>query len=179
MGVAFLVDGVTEQRFVQMVCKDAVVQRINLNGASVQTTALAKRISSLIRLWGGRHKSIVVIVDLEKRTQSADLFATELLEALRGEGVATGVVVGVADRMIENWMIADPGLWPGMSIKENVDGCSGLTVLKKYTASHYDKAANGPELLKKSRASELKKRSPSFARLAEQLGHLRCHWLGR
>lgn len=179
MSVAFLVDGVTEQRFVQLVCKSSTVQRINLNGTSVQTVALAKRIATQIRLWNGRHRSIVVIVDLEKRQQSANDFSSELLGALVAEGAGVGVVVGVADRMIENWMLGDEEVWPGQALPAVVDGFSGATLVKSIMASAYDKAAHGPELLRRVRSSELKKRSPSFAALHAQLSHLRCHWLSR
>lgn len=179
MSVAFLVDGVTEQRFVQLICPKAAVKRINLNGASVQTDALAKRISSLIRLWNGKYRSIVVLVDLEKREQAAGDFSRDLLGAIEAQGAAHGVIVGVADRMLENWMLGDIELWPDHEIPDTVDGFAGATFLKKLTNSRYDKAAHGPDLLKNARASEIRKRSPSFASLCDQMPKLKCYWLNR
>jgi len=178
MRPAFLVDGVTEKRFVQAICTDHPVKLTNLNGNSVTTAALAKQLASLIRLWKQRYYPVVVVVDLEKRSQSAAEFATDLRVALEQHGIDDLLVIGVADQMIENWMIADPDLWPEQEIPENVDGRSGATVLKRYM-KEYDKAANGPQLLQRSRASEIGRRSPSFSALREQLIELECHWLGR
>ena len=179
MSFAFLVDGVTEQRFIQLICTNAAVKRINLNGASVQIGALAERIASLIRLWNGKYRTIIVIVDLEKREQSADAFAKDLLAAITAQGAACGVIVGVADRMLENWMLGDSALWPDHDLPAVVDGFSGAAFLKKITGARYDKAAHGPELLKKARVSEIRVRSPSFASFFDRLPRARCHWLNQ
>ena len=159
---AFLVDGITEQRFVQLVCADRPVKLTNLNGKSVSTSALAKQLATLIRLWKQRYYPIVVVVDLETRTQSASDFAADLIKEVRQLGVYDDLILGVADRMIENWMIADSDLWSEQIIPDNVEGNSGATIVKRYMA-HYDKVANGPELLQRSRASQIALRSPSFA----------------
>lgn len=179
MPAAFLVDGITEQRFIQLVCKNSSVKLTNLNGASVDASALAKRIASLIRIWKGRFRPIVVIVDREKRDESAESFAASLLAKIREEAITDDVIVGVADRMIENWMLADPVVWPHQTLLDNVDGCAGATTVKKYLKGNYDKAAVGPQLLFKSRPSEIRQRSPSFAALVLKLSPLRCRWLMR
>jgi hypothetical protein len=178
MSLAFLVDGITEQRFIQRICPNRPVRVTGLNGKSVRTDALAKRLASLIRLWNGRYYPIVIVVDRECREEAAADFGASLQSCLRVEGVTDQIVVGVADRMIENWMIADPAVWPAHQLPDHVDGCSGVNVVKGYMSS-YDKAASGPVLLYRSRASEIKQRSPSFAALAEQLEGVDCHWLGR
>lgn len=180
MPAGFLVDGLTEQRFIQNVCNNKVsVKLTNLNGKTVETTALAKRVASLIRIWKGRYSPIVVVVDREKRSESAKEFAANLLAKVREEEITDNLIVGVADRMLENWMIADPALWPGEDIPDSVDGTSGASILRGYLDGAYDKAANGPQLLKKSRPSEIRKRSASFAELEEQLKPLGCHWLNK
>jgi len=178
MRPAFLVDGVTEQKFIQIVCKDRPVKVINCNGSTVAAAAIAKRVSSLIRLWGGRHFPIVVLVDRENREQSAKDFADSLLCAVRSEGINDQLIVGVADRMIENWMIADPHLWPEQDILDDVDGVYGVSRLRELLPS-YDKAANGPSLLARARCSEIRRRSASFRSLADQLAKLTCGWMRR
>ena len=177
MAAGYLVDGITEQRFIQLVCKNVSVKLTNLNGKSVETSALAKRIASLIRIWKGRYHPIVIVVDREKRNEAAEAFAADLLEKIKAENITDEIIVGVADRMIENWMIADPALWPDKTIPPIVDGTAGASVVKSYLNGSYDKVANGPQLLHRSRAKEICKRSPSFAALFAQLGRLNCHWL--
>ena len=50
MGCAFIVDGQTEKKIVQHLCRDAPVRMTNLNGKDVSIAAIAKRVSSLIKL---------------------------------------------------------------------------------------------------------------------------------
>ena len=178
MRPAFLVDGVTEQKFIQLVCKGRPVKIINCNGSSVSASAIAKRAASLIRLWGGKFFPIILIVDREGRREAAAAFCTALRESIVAEGVNDQVIIGVADRMIENWMIADPAVWPAHEIEDNVDGFGGVGKVKKMMPD-YDKAARGAGLLAKSRCSEICRRSESFSALFAQLTALRCAWLRR
>ena len=178
MKPAFLVDGVTEQKFVQTVCKDRPVKIINCNGDTVTAEAIAKRAASLIRLWGGRCFPIVILVDRESRVESAEAFCAALIAAIRNEGIGDQLVVGVADRMIENWMLGDPDVWPGEPVLADVDGFRGSSEVRQ-RMPHYGKAANGPILLTRARASEIWSRSKSFRDLADQLTALRCSWLRR
>jgi len=173
---AFLVDGVTEQRFVKLVCSGSPVRIINCNGSSVRTAAIAKRVASLIRLWGGKFFPIVVVVDLENRDMTAEAFCCDLERAIRDEGVVDDLVVGVADRMIENWMLGDGRVWSECAPPACVDGCHGASVLKRQIPS-YDKAAAGPGLLKRASASEIRRRSPSFDAFVAKLVRLNCRWL--
>jgi hypothetical protein len=176
MKPAFLVDGLTEQRFIQKICPGAPVKLINLNGNSVSSLAIVKRIASLIRIWKGHYYPIIIIIDREDRDITSDNFCKELYLFIEKENISDQLFIGIADRMIENWMIADPELWPEHQIKDNVDNFSGLSTLKKYMPS-YNKAATGPDILKKSRASEICKRSQSFKMLFEKISHIQCHWL--
>lgn len=178
MNPAYLVDGITEQRIVQSVCAGSPVRITNLNGNTVSAAAIAKRIASIVRLWKGRHYPIVVLVDLEKRDCSAESFAAAILQCIRDGGLNDDVHISVVDRMIENWMIADPDVWPDFQLKNSVDGFSGATELKRMMPS-YDKAAHGPDLLRKSRASEIAKRSVTFRAMAIKLEGLPCEWMNR
>jgi hypothetical protein len=178
MKPAFLVDGVTEQKFIQNVCKDRPVKIINCNGDTVSAEAIAKRAASLIRLWSGRCFPIIILVDRESRNESAEDFSATLINAIRAEGVMDHLVVGVADRMIENWMLGDPAIWPGETILENVDGFRGSSLVRSRLPK-YGKAANGPSLLIRCKASEIAARSKSFRNFIDQLAGLRCAWLRR
>lgn len=178
MRPAFLVDGLTEQRFIQKICPGAPVKLINLNGNTVSSLAIAKRVASLVRMWKGRYYPIIIIVDREDRNATSDEFCGELHHFVEKEEIKDQLFIGVADRMIENWMIADPDLWPQHRVKDQVDNCSGLSTIKKYMPS-YNKAAAGPEILRRSRASEIIKRSHSFKVFFSKVAHIQCHWLQR
>ncbi|WP_157835397.1 DUF4276 family protein [Xanthomonas sp. SHU 166] len=178
MRPAYLVDGITEQRFVQAICQGSPVRLTNLNGNSVSAEAIAKRIASIVRLWKGRHYPIIVVVDLEKRSLSADEFARQVEESVKAQGIEDLLIVGAVDRMIENWMICDEAVWGEGQLRELTDGFSGATELKRMMPT-YDKAADGPTLLIESRASEIAKRSKSFKVFCEKLQGLKCNWLNR
>lgn len=105
---AFIVDGHTEQCFIRTICPGQPIQRTNLNGKNVTVEAISKKIASMIRLLGNRHYPIIVLVDREDRDQSFDELATELLNLLNQQGLTDqDIRIGFADRMIENWIIAD------------------------------------------------------------------------
>ncbi|TWT23546.1 DUF4276 family protein [Luteimonas marina] len=178
MKPAFLVDGVTEQKFIQTICKDRPVKIINCNGDSVSAEAIAKRAASLIRLWGGRCFPIVILVDRESRGESAENFCATLVDSIRDEGIEDQLIVGVADRMIENWMLGDPDIWPDAEDLDDVDGFRGSSVVKQ-RMPEYGKAANGPSLLARCKASAISLRSRSFRTFIDQLSLLRCAWLRR
>lgn len=179
MTAGFLVEGHTEQKIVQAICPKAVVQRINLNGNSVEANAIAVRVATQARLWGGKYRPIVILVDREKRTQTAVEFAASLSSAIRDQGIEDPIVVGVADRMIENWILANPSLWPNGEAPDNVDGTAGATQLKKLRRNSYAKSSDGPRLFKECSPSALRQRSPSFRSFADQLELLKCRWLAR
>lgn len=174
MPIAFLVDGHTEQRFLQMVCRGNPVQRLNLNGSTVSAEAIAKRAATQIRLWRGRYYPIVILVDLEDRSCGYVSLKISIQKALIAEGVSDVVIVGVADRMIENWILADCGQ---KSIR-SVDGLHGANELRRLFPE-YDKAADGPEMLRLARASAILQCSPSFADFHASLSGIGCHWLSR
>ncbi len=91
---------------IQTLCPGQRVQRIGLNG-DVSIKAIAERLASLIYLLGNRHYPIVIVIGREKRIETSE----EIKEALRVElnnlGVVNQVIIGVSDRIIENWILAD------------------------------------------------------------------------
>lgn len=174
MSVAFLVDGQTEQRFVQLVCHGNPVQRLNLNGSTVSAEAIAKRAATQIRLWRGRYYPVVILVDLEDRTCGHLALKVAIEQALAAEGISERVLVGVANRMIENWMLADCGP-KSLRVVDGLHGCNELRRL----FPEYDKAADGPEMLKRARASVIRQRSPSFSDFHDVVAEIGCHWLAR
>src|ERR1051325_9864423 len=104
---AFFVDGRMEQMFIQHICPRSKVQLINCNGDDVQLGAIANRLSSLIRLLKQRWSPIVILLDREERLDSATAVANTLRELLRARQIGDELIVGVADRTTENWILAD------------------------------------------------------------------------
>jgi hypothetical protein len=178
MALAFLVDGHSEKRFLQKICPGKTIQRLNLNGNTVTCVAIAKRAASQIRLWGGKYYPIIILVDLEDRDMPFGEFGESIEAALRAEGVQDQIIVGVADRMLENWMLADPDVVEWNARPESVDGIHGAGMLKKIFGQ-YDKASDGPDVLVKCRPSSMRKNSASFCNFLSKLAKVRCHWLGK
>ena len=104
---AFLVEGDLEQLFIQLVCPGQPVRKINCNGDKVLLTEIAKRVGTLARLLHKRHDPIIVVLDREKREQSSIEMENELLGHLKNEDIHSDVIIGVPDREIENWILAD------------------------------------------------------------------------
>lgn len=179
---AFLVDGHQEMKFLQKICPGRTVRRLNLNGNSVVSSALAERIASFCRLFQSRYYPIVIWVDREDREASASEFANELEQAIRAEGVTDDIVVGVADRAIENWILADketvrPYCDEGTRYPQQSDGFNGKSRMKKLVKGYHE-TTTGVELLSKSYASRMKT-SSSFKEFVDKLPENECWWLNR
>lgn len=180
--VAFLVDGQLEQKFIQQICKGKVVRVLGCNGNSVSTLAIAKRIATLCRLFGGKYYPIVVLVDREDRRASAAIFAADILQSAMNEGVEDDLIVGVADRMIENWILTDREVVlerakSGRRYPPSVEGLGGKGLIKKLIPNYHE-TTTGVELLKKC-SPRLMQASPSFKAFYQQLAGLGCWWLDR
>ena len=104
---AFLVDGQMEKLIIEKLCPNQRVRLTGLNGKDVTIEAIAKKASALIRLLNGKNYPIVVLIDREDRPESAEEIANLLKTEMRNEGIKDDLIIGVADRMIENWILAD------------------------------------------------------------------------
>lgn len=109
MTAAFLVDGHMEQKIAQRLCAGCPVRILNINGRDVQIHAIAKQVATQFRLLNNRYYPVVILIDREERDVSADDLAKALVNEAERQGVPRDqLIVGVADRMIENWILADP-----------------------------------------------------------------------
>ena len=102
--------------------------------------------------------------------------------ALGQKRPADRYVVGVADRMIENWILAD---WESlrMSIPNlpaeppSVEGRNGKGILRRLLRDQgYSATIDGPKLLRKARPSFIQRQSKSFDEFRRQLA-ISCWWL--
>lgn len=170
----FFVEGHCEQNFLSEACKGgSAIRRINLNGSAVSIPQIIRQIVAIYRTMGDCEEPIVVIFDREARNQSSEDIASEVVAGLAASGIRA--VAGIPDRCIETWMLYDAEDLPLK--RDNYEGSMGSTELRR-AFGRYDKAADGPQRLKKCRASELM-RSASFKRFFDSLAISDCWWLKR
>lgn len=177
---AFIVDGFTEMRIVQSLCPNRPVQRLDLNGKDVKISAIAKKIASQIKIFSNRYYPIIVLIDKEQRSTSFD----KIVEELRAELVSLSVShidirIGVADRMIENWIVAD---WEQLCINaqgakhekpNETDGINGKAKIQK-VLGNYNKLSDGVRLFLEACPEKIYKNSASFKYFVDQLRDISC-----
>ena len=186
--VAFVVEGELEKDFLQNQCgHKAVIRRIPSNGEGVLVQRLAEMVKAILdTLRNPTH--VFVILDREKR----DIAARDLESTLLGELVkrgAKGVInVHFADRMIENWILADQHALDSerltVEAPDGTEGTSGKGKLRQAFRAHhqtYSERVDGVRLLEKCAASVVAENSASFSRLYSNIkaAELPCAWMNR
>jgi hypothetical protein len=104
---AFLVDGVMEQRIIGHICRAKTVQRLNCNGTDTPLEVIVNRIEFHIRILNNRYSPIIVLIDREKRSETCEEIVAEMSRLINDRGYGDQLVLGVVDRCIENWILAD------------------------------------------------------------------------
>lgn len=176
---AFIVDGYTELKIIQQLCPGRPIKRTDCNGKNVTINAIAKKIAWHIRILGNKYYPIVILVDKEDRNISFEDMVEQIRTELQNEGIVDqDLRIGVADRMIENWIIAD---WEQIngSINNkphNTDGSNGTSVLKKVKKS-YDKTTDGVDFFVAARQTVIYQNSASYRHFIDQLEDFICHYL--
>lgn len=175
---AFIVDGFTEKLIIQQICPNQPIRRTDLNGKDASIYAISKRISSIIRLLGNRYFPIVILIDKEERDIEFINIASEIKNNLNKEGLQNcDIRVGVADRMIENWIIAD---WECITNKPKIipktDSVNGASIIRKVQGS-YDKTTDGVNLFLKCNQAIVYKNSESYKYFIDQLEGIDCEYL--
>jgi hypothetical protein len=178
----FLVEGQTEKLFIEQICPGTKILRLEINGRNVAVGAVVERAASLIRLQQGRTSPSIILFDREDRLEPASAIAQEVSTELSRVLPAEHVVVGVADRMIENCILADwealRSLLPNLpQLPPITEGLNGKAILKNLLRT-YSKTVDGPKLLRSARPGLIRLQSQSFAAFRVQLS-LPCPWLYR
>jgi hypothetical protein len=179
---AFLVEGHLEKKFIQNICPNKTVRMLNCNGKQVSAQAIAKRVATQCRLFKGRYSTIIICVDREDRVESASKFRDNLLKAIKSENVIENIIIGIPDRMIENWILADKATVYKFTSKRpiyegNSDGFNGKSVIR-HLIPEYHETTVGVELLEKCRVSKMLS-SESFKDFYGRLPKGICWWLER
>jgi hypothetical protein len=181
----YLVEGDLEQKFIQQICPGHPVQKINCNGNQTSIEAIAKRVGTLGRLLHKRCSPLVVVFDREGREESAEDIGRQFEHSLAQEKIDVPVIIGIPDRNIESWILADyptflvsAGL-PQSSPVLSFEGRNGKSSIKNAlgTGKSYVETIHGVAWLKAARPSTMQTNSPSFRRLFAALAALDCWWL--
>ncbi|WP_158990804.1 DUF4276 family protein [Mucilaginibacter sp. L196] len=175
---AFIVDGFTERNIIQSICPGKPISRTDLNGKNVTLLAMAKKIASLIRLFNNRNYPIIILVDKENRELTTEEMCSQLRQLIINEGINDiELKIGVADRMIENWILAD---WDKVSTDlpkpDDTDGINGCSKIKEILGS-YGKTTDGVDMFLNADPSIIYDNSPSFKEFADQLLDIQCKYL--
>jgi hypothetical protein len=134
---AFLVDGVMEQRIIARLCPNKPVRRIEYNGRDVELEAIVERLDLHIQNLNNRFHPIIILIDRETRSMSSDQIVIDISQRLDERGHRNQYVVGVVDRCIENWILAD---WdnvarkqgfPAQRVPASCEGIQGKAELKR------------------------------------------------
>jgi Domain of unknown function (DUF4276) len=180
MNPAFIVDGFTELNILRKLCPNQPIKR-SINGKDISLKRAAEEIVTIIRVLNNRNYPIVILTDREKRNDDflkvANDLKQEVVKLLEEKGIDVEIRIGVADRMIENWILADANaLNNHPEIPTETDGISGKSWMKKIKPN-YSETADGPELFLKADALKMYEQSPSFKHFVDQLKDLDCFYL--
>lgn len=136
----------------------------------------AKR--QIAQLKGFGCKVVAIVTDLEDRKVDCSEFRKGCANRLRDLGYGEDVKVFVADRMLENWILADIAhisskkvYLKKVSKQRNYESTDGKVELKRLFEKGYDynEVRHGQELFPLLRSAEASKFSPSLAHFLGEL----------
>jgi len=163
--IVALVEGHTETHFVQSSYGNAIVQRPFANGDSVSLDLIAEAIVEHLDTISGSITKVLILLDREGRDLSPGEVRSALWAKIHPHCGTRKIYIGVSDRQIENWILADEiGMRERFSAPDFVypgDGLGGKNALKALSgsdASFRDKA----EWLKSTSTTQSRQNSKSL-----------------
>jgi hypothetical protein len=183
---AFIVEGHLEQHFVQAICPGSPVRRIGCNGTGVTIEALAKHVATHARLLQRRYDPIIIVFDRELRKEACECLGRQLQMELEKLDVIARTIIGIPDRDIEAWILADYESFANLvGIEPTVpDGlfegkkCKGKLKTLAARTCFYNEIIHGVPWLKNAKPYRMRTCSASFATFYEQLHQVvNCRWL--
>ena len=178
---AFIVDGQMEQLAIQRICPGRPVRLLGCNGKDVSYEAAAKRASSLIRLMKN-YRPVIIIFDRETREDTHEVVAKQLKAEIMKQNInGIEVIIGVPDRMMENWILSE-----GESARNHLgkdvpagshQGKNGKSIIKSMTPPEksYSETEDGSAMLYKCDSDKIS--CPSFLAFKVKLKNFPCRWL--
>lgn len=176
---AFIVDGFTEKNIIDQICPKRPIRRTDLNGKDVTLDAISERLALHIRLLGNRYYPIIIIIDKENRTQSCEEICKYIYRKLNSLGICNqDIRISIADKMIENWLIADTSIFEPNEVPNKFDGVNGAFILRKKFGS-YSKSTDCLKLINSFDAKIAYKNSESFKFFVDNLEGVECGFTQR
>jgi len=180
---AFIVEGHMEQLIIKKLCPGVPVQRLEVNGDDTEIQAIVDRIVSIFRILNNRFYPICVVFDREGRDMTCD----QLIEEVKTQLVARGLDIrqfriGICDRMIENWLLADSALlarYYDYGANVVFEGTNGKSSLRRICerVERYRETTVGVRLFLELNVQTVYAQSPSFRTFVDQID-FNCQWLG-
>jgi hypothetical protein len=181
---AFIVEGHIEQMIVQRLCPGKPVQRLQVNGDDVEISAIVDRIETIYRILNNRYYPICVIFDRERRQDTCDTILTHVASELEKRGLDLSQFrIGVCDRTIENWILADEALlrhiygYDGTVVFEGTQGKSALKRICE-GVERYRETTVGVRLFLSADVQAIYDVSPSFRYFVHAVD-FECGWMDR
>jgi len=182
----FIVEGDLEYEVIKKLCPKCPTPLLGINGNDVELEAIAKHIGTQARILESKYcNPIIVILDREGRKETSDEIICRLHRALEGQDLKSKIIIGVPDRMIENWILADLKTLrrsTGISkrrCKINYEGVHGKEALKKILPPkiRYRETIEGACWLARSVSRTIYQNSASFKTFADKLRNIPCPWV--
>jgi hypothetical protein len=178
MKIGLILDGRSEIKALGNQVRNVEIRKRPSNGITVSIDQIANESVKLLKALGsaGCVKKILVI-DRENRTHSATKIG-EQLKKLIAKNTAEDFVVVVADRMFENWILADIESVSGKhsdrlkktSNSMDFEGCHGKSELKnKLKDGHRYKTEDAEPFFKAVKADVAVMNSASYKKWMEAL----------
>ena len=147
------------------------VRTIGLNGKDAALEAIGGKIARQILSVSNRNWPYIAVIDREKRNDSASVIRDKLRSQIVNSELVDvkeeQLIVGVADRSIENWIASD---WEGCGLacppKNSYDGCFIIGKLRECNPK-YKKVIDGVKLAKRADWNRVYQRSASFREFAD------------
>jgi hypothetical protein len=97
----------TEEHFIRATYSAAQIVRPFPNGEDVDLNLIVDAIVDALEIMSSNISKVLILLDRERRSLSANELASTLFTALTQKCTNRTFYIGVADRQIENWIIAD------------------------------------------------------------------------
>lgn len=105
--IAALVEGHTEAHFIKLSYGNSIVQRPFPNGRDVSIDIIVESIVDAMETIGGNINHIIILLDREGRAVSWREIFSHVLEKSTEIFAGRNIYMGLTDRHIENWILAD------------------------------------------------------------------------
>lgn len=160
-----LVEGHTEATFFEIAHSNARAVRCIPNGKSVPLATIVEEIIDQLELFGGEDVDFFVVFDREGRKESAQEIVKFILDGIEAAGVMRSVVVGVPDREIENWILAETEKMSSMlgaDYRYPGESTFGKVHFERLLVDEFHSPTSKAKLLKSCVASNILSESVSF-----------------